>query len=72
MVPLSIIWSRKPVTRVERGRSIDELPDADQRRKVRTRIDRPLSSWRNFFVVADALARAVKWFEENGYVKDRV
>ena len=60
VVPLSIIWARKSVTRVERGRGVDELFEGDERATVRLRIERPLVSWRNFFVAADALVKAAE------------
>lgn len=62
VVPLSIIWARKPVVRVPESMGISELFGEGEREKVRLRMKRPIFTWRNFFVGVDAMVkRAEKW-----------
>lgn len=57
VVPLSIIWSRKPVTQLGAGQSIDELFRLNDRNRVRARIRRPFLTWRNFFLAVDYMIK---------------
>ena len=54
VVPLSIIWARKPVTRIEEGQGIAELIDRPDRNRIRSRVNLPPRSWRDAFLLADA------------------
>ncbi len=57
VVPLSIIWARKPVTHIPPSQGIAELFQPGDRTRVRSRMNRPLVAWRNFFIAADALLK---------------
>jgi len=61
LVPLSIVYAKKPFKKIPEAMHIDEL-FAGGRNKSRMRLEwsRRLVSWRNFFLVLD---RMVHWFE---------
>jgi squalene-hopene/tetraprenyl-beta-curcumene cyclase len=61
LVPLSIVYAKKPFKKIPDEMNIDEL-FVDGRDKSRMRLEwsNKLISWRNFFLVLD---RSVHWFE---------
>jgi len=62
VVPLSIIWARKPVTPIPHERGVSELFGPGDRKRVRLRASRPLLCWRSFFAVVDWLIKlAERW-----------
>lgn len=54
VVPLGIIWAYKPVVKLDRTEGIPELLDEGELERVRSHIDRPFLTWRNFFLAVDA------------------
>ena len=60
VVPLSIIWARKPVVRLPGEQAIDELFRDGDRGNVRLKAKKPTISWRNVFITADALVKMVE------------
>ena len=63
VVPLSIIWAKKPVVPIPHEQGISELFDSDDRPCVRLRMKRPVLTWRNFFVGVDWLVKlAERWW----------
>ncbi len=60
VVPLSIIWARKPVTHIGHEQGISELFRPGDRARVRLRPRRPRLSWRNFFIYIDSLVKLVE------------
>lgn len=56
VVPLSIIWARKPVTEIPQQQGIGELFGPGDRERVRLRAPSGLN-WRRFFVAVDALVK---------------
>lgn len=62
VVPLSIIWAHKPVTRIPYQQGIGELLSNGERKRVRLAMKSPAISWRNVFIAVDSLVkRAEKW-----------
>ena len=57
VVPLSIIWARKPVVQISENMGIAELFGDGDRGKVRLRMKRPILTWRNFFVGVDSIVK---------------
>lgn len=57
VIPLSIIWAHKKVTRLPEEQGIGELFDEGEREKVRLHIKWPLFTWRNFFIGVDAMVK---------------
>lgn len=62
VVPLSIIWARKPVTYIDTARGISELLDNRERRNMRVKASGFPFSWRNFFLAADSIIKAAERF----------
>src|SRR5437588_1440399 len=61
LVPLSICYAHKPLKRLAPERGIDELfPAGRENMDLRLEWDKKFFSWRNFFLVLNAL---VHWFE---------
>lgn len=56
VVPLSIIWARKPVTHIPQEQGVGELFEPGDRERVRLRAPRGLN-WRRFFVEVDSLVK---------------
>jgi len=62
VVPLTIIWARKPVIRIPDEQGISELLGPGDRERVRLKMKRPALSWRNFFIGVDSLVKlAERW-----------
>ena len=57
VVPLSIIWTHKPVTRIPYQQGIGELLINGERAKVRLKMKSPAISWRNFFIAVDSIVK---------------
>lgn len=64
VVPLSIIWARKPVAHVPHDQGVRELFENGDRGRVRLRA-RGLLNWRSFFVRVDGL---IKFVERIGFL----
>ena len=60
VVPLSVIWARKPVTRIDEAHGIGELIDGPERGRIRAPITPLPHSWRDFFLITDALIKLVE------------
>ena len=62
LVPLSVIYAKKPFKKIPREQGIDELFVGGRENSIlRLRMDRKkLFSWRNFFLILD---RMTHWFE---------
>lgn len=57
VVPLGIIWSRKLTVPLTHRLGISELIGPEDLKRLRLGIKRPLVTWRNFFIAADALMK---------------
>ncbi len=60
VVPLSIIWWRKPVTRIDESQGIPELLRDGELDRMRLRMDDTPFTWRNFFLTVDAGIKAAE------------
>lgn len=57
VVPLTIIWARKPVTRIDEAHGIGELMEGRDRDRIRSRMSIIPHSWRDFFLGVDRLIK---------------
>lgn len=62
VVPLSIIWTHKPVTRIDHACGIGELFGPGDVQAMRLRMNRPMLSWRNFFLGVDRTIKLAERF----------
>ena len=60
VVPLSLIWAKKPVVEVPERMGIGELLTEKDRRRIRVRVSGFPLTWRNFFLAVDSLIKTAE------------